>query len=67
MIKKYLARITQTRDYSSTVHEIEVQLDDREALRINNTPDGSAAQAYGKMFFPNADRINRVTFKELKD
>lgn len=67
MIKKYRAQINESHNGCSQTHEIEVQLDNMEAFRINNSPRGDAAKAYGKMFFPTADKINHVFLQEMRD
>ena len=67
MIKKYRAQINESRNGCNQTHEIEVQLDNMEAFRINNDPRGTAAQAYGKIYFPTADKINHVFLQEIRN
>lgn len=65
MIKRYLARINESHNHICQTHEFEVQMDNMEAFRINSKPEGDAAKAYGRQFFPTADKINRVFLMEL--
>ncbi len=65
MIKTYRAQMNVSSNGSNRTHELEVQLEGTEALKINANTSGPAAVAYAKQFFPTAEKVNRVFLVEL--